>query len=167
MQFKKILSPVLNQLADTILQLTNTEYGQKSILLNGSSIGGHTRHVIELFQCLLNGYETGYINYENRKRDLTLETDNELSSAVLYNIAYKIEKQNKQLLLQGFFTENEKNEYSIDTNYYREIIYNLEHTIHHMALIRVAVNELTNIKLSENFGVAPSTIQHKKQLCAQ
>jgi hypothetical protein len=167
MQFKKIIAPVLNQLADTILQLSKNEYGQKSNLLNGSSVGGHTRHVIELFQCLLSGYETGYVNYENRKRDITFETDNEIASAVLYNIAYQIEIPNKQLILQGIFTENEVSEYSIETNYYREIMYNLEHSIHHMALIRVAVNELSNITLAEDFGVAPSTIQYKKQLCAQ
>jgi hypothetical protein len=54
----------------------------------------------------------------------------------------------------------------VSTNYYREVIYNLEHTIHHMALIRVGINELGNIDLPKDFGVAPSTIKYK-QLCVQ
>ncbi len=167
MNFKTIISPVLQELANTILLLSNEKYAQKSNLLNGSSIGGHTRHVIELFQCLLSGYNTGFVNYENRKRDLLLENNNTMASAALQNIASELTMPNKILVLQGMFAENEIGEYDIQTNYYREIIYNLEHSIHHMALIRVAVNELTNITLSENFGVAPSTLQYKKQLCAQ
>jgi hypothetical protein len=52
------------------------------------------------------------------------------------------------------------------TNYYREIVYNLEHTIHHMALIRVGLKELASIELPENYGVASATVKHKKS-CAQ
>jgi hypothetical protein len=55
---------------------------------------------------------------------------------------------------------------SIPTNYYREVAYNLEHTIHHMALIRVGVNEVSSIVLPDQFGVAYSTIKYKEQ-CAQ
>jgi len=55
---------------------------------------------------------------------------------------------------------------SIPSNYYRELAYNLEHTIHHMALIRVGVNEVSSIELPVEFGVAYSTVKYRKQ-CAQ
>ncbi|MEM9648432.1 MAG: hypothetical protein AAF969_08120, partial [Bacteroidota bacterium] len=48
----------------------------------------------------------------------------------------------------------------------REVMYNLEHTIHHHALIKVGIQFFTDIPLPESFGVAPSTLQHR-QACAQ
>jgi hypothetical protein len=166
MQIKNSIETVLSQLAEILSLLTDNEYKQKSVLLNGSSIGGHTRHVIELFQCLINGYENATINYEERKRDIEIETNKNFACNLLSSIGSAIELPNKTLYLQGFYNETADDECAVDTNYYRELIYNLEHTIHHMALIRVAVNEVSSIKLPENFGVAAATVKYKK-ICAQ
>ncbi len=166
MQLKNIIEPVLLQLSETLSLLTNEQYCQKSLLLNGSSIGGHTRHIIELFQCLIDGYDTNEVNYELRKRDLIIETNKIVASEMLSQITDGLGLSNKQITLQGFFGESEMENFTINTNYYRELIYNLEHTIHHMALIRVAINEVSNITLPENFGVASSTTQYRKA-CAQ
>jgi hypothetical protein len=166
MNFHNIISPVLAQLSESISLLSDNEYAQKSLLLNGSSVGGHTRHVIELFQCLINGYKDGNINYEHRKRDIEIESNKKFACNLLDTIAAELQLPNKTLHLHGFYSENEAEECSVSTNFYRELIYNLEHTIHHMALIRVAINEVSNITLPENFGVASATMQYKK-LCAQ
>jgi hypothetical protein len=45
------------------------------ISLSSATIGEHTRHVIEMFQCLLNNYESGVVNYDERARDIVLQTD--------------------------------------------------------------------------------------------
>lgn len=167
MNFKIILEPVLLQLANAISNVSEKEYEQKSVRLNGSTIGGHTRHVIEIFQCLLQGYETGIVNYEHRKRDRLIETNKNYAATLLYDVVTKIELPNKNLLLEGFYsTETDMNTSSMQTNFFRELVYNLEHCIHHMALIRVGVNEICTIELPTDFGVAPSTIQYRN-LCAQ
>jgi hypothetical protein len=166
MNFNNIIPPVLAQLSESISMLSDNEYCQKSLLLNGSTVGGHTRHVIELFQCLINGYKDGTINYEHRKRDIEIESNKNFACNLLDSIANELQLPNKPLHLHGFYSENDTEACSVSTNFYRELIYNLEHTIHHMALIRVAINEVSNITLPENFGVASATMQYKK-LCAQ
>jgi hypothetical protein len=166
MHLQEKIEPVLMQLSTLLQELTAEQYIQKSTLLNGSSIGGHTRHVIELFQCLLNGYNTGVVNYELRKRDIELETNKDFASIILSSISHNIVLENINIQLEGFYTDAEKNATTVNTNFNRELIYNLEHCIHHMALIRVAVNEVSNVQLPEDFGVAAATIQYKK-LCVQ
>jgi hypothetical protein len=70
------------------------------------------------------------------------------------------------LVLEACYDDQSVESITISTNYYREIAYNLEHTIHHMALIRVGLNEVSGIQLPDDFGVASSTVKHRKQ-CAQ
>lgn len=166
MKLKHLIEPTLVQLAQTLDLLTTEQYTQKCEALNGSTIGGHTRHVIELYQCLLNGYHTGKVNYEKRKRDIAVESCNKLACELLNGITKAIDKENRHLLLEGCFSSIADEDYTIATNYFREVIYNLEHTIHHMALIRIGINALRAFTLPENFGVAPSTIKNKL-LCVQ
>jgi hypothetical protein len=55
-----------------------------------------------------------------------------------------------------------------NTSYNRELVYNLEHAIHHMAIMKIAVdNAFPQVQMPENFGVAYSTIRYQQQQCAQ
>lgn len=72
--------------------------------------------------------------------------------------------ENKELILEAGFDENSFELNQIPTNYFREIAYNLEHTIHHMALIKIGINEVSDIALPEGYGVASSTIKYRQQL---
>jgi hypothetical protein len=166
MQLQQAVNTIFVQLADSLSQLSPPQYSQSCTTLFNNTIGQHVRHIIELFQCLENGYGSGTVNYEKRKRDTALETDKELASRLLLDIHRGLSKPNKTLTLEASYDEHVTDSIAIDTNYFREIAYNLEHTIHHMALIRVGITEITNIQLPEDFGVASSTIKYRKQ-CAQ
>ena len=59
----------LNELSDLLSQLSNEDYTAPCFGLSNATIGEHTRHIIEMFQCVENQYEVGVINYDDRKRD--------------------------------------------------------------------------------------------------
>ena len=166
MQLQQAVNNVFVQLADTLQQLSSQEYVKPCNTLFNNTIGQHVRHIIELFQCLENGYDTNMVNYEKRPRDIVIETDKELASQLLQDIFKKLNRPNKELVLEATYDEHSTDAITITTNYYREIAYNLEHTIHHMALIRVGITEVSGIQLSDDFGVASSTVKYRKQ-CAQ
>ncbi len=153
----------LNELIDLLNQLSNEQYTHSCSELSNATIGEHTRHIIELFQCLESQYEKGVVNYDSRKRDYAIQTCTKTAKFAIENIIVNFEKPNKNLVLhQGI----DGDILEIDTNYNRELLYNLEHCIHHQALIKVAVLQNESITINADFGVARSTIEYRNQ-CAQ
>jgi hypothetical protein len=156
----------LNELSGIVDNLTVQEYVQPVYYLSNSSIGQHVRHTVELFQCLLNGYDAGEVNYDHRKRDMIIETDKQVAVSLLHEIITKLSKADKPIALVANYSSTENDEQVIPTNYFRELAYNLEHTVHHMALIKVGLMEVSSVKPSAEFGVASSTLRHRNE-CAQ
>ena len=138
----------LNELCNLLEQLTNDDYSQPCLALSNSSIGEHTRHSIEMFQCLEFQYESGVVNYDNRQRDKKIETDTNFAIDALKTVIENLNKPNKKIVLQQIIDGEELN---IESNFDRELLYNLEHCIHHQALIKVAVLQNKNIKSKANF----------------
>ena len=153
----------LNELSNLLAQLSNKDYTYPCNGLSNATIGEHTRHIIEMFQCLENQYENGIINYDMRKRDYQIQTDANFAIESINTILNQLNKSNKNLQLQQIV---DGEELLIDSNYNRELLYNLEHCIHHQALIKVAIIQMDHVQIDDNFGVARSTIEYKKQ-CAQ
>lgn len=166
MQLQQAVNNVFVQLAESLEQISQQEYIQPCQTLFNNTIGQHVRHIIELFQALENGYEPGIVNYEKRKRDKTIETDKAFATLLLMQVHGGLGKANKELTLQATYDDISDEPITIATNYFREVAYNLEHTIHHMALIRVGLNEVSSITIPDDFGMASSTVKYKKQ-CVQ
>ena len=153
----------LNELTDLLQQLSQSEYSKACPELSNATIGEHTRHIIEMFQCLENQYESGCVNYDNRARNTRIQTDTEFAIENIVAIQENLDRENKDMeLLQIIDGE----EIRISTNYHRELLYNLEHCIHHQALIKVAILQCETVSIDPNFGVARSTIEYRNQ-CAQ
>jgi len=160
------VSFLLGQLQHLLKQLTPDEYVQPVELLTGSSIGQHSRHVLEFYIELEKGYRCGVVNYDKRERDHRIETDLNFALEVIQTIIFSVEKSDKAILLEAAYHED-GTQTKVETNYFRELIYNLEHTVHHMAHIRIGVNLVSNIPVPEGFGVALSTLKHRQQTCAR
>lgn len=157
------IQKTLNELSDLISKLSDNEYCFPCYDLSNATIGEHTRHIIEMFQCLENQYENGIVNYDNRRRENLIQTNTAFAQECIVAVLNQIEKPNKNLQLQQIVDEEEL---LIESNYYRELLYNFEHCIHHQALIKVAILQYATITIDENFGVARSTIEYRKK-CVQ
>ncbi len=166
MLLKHPIQNIFVQLSDSLDQLSGEEYKQPSNILFSATIGQHVRHIIELFLCLEKGYDEGVVNYEKRKRDYRIETDKDFAASLLKDVYHRLNRPNKDIILEAEDYGDTAEIVAIPSNYYREIAYNLEHTIHHMALIRVGINEVSSVVLPNEFGVAYSTVKFRQQ-CAQ
>jgi uncharacterized damage-inducible protein DinB len=166
MELQKAVHKVFLQLSDSLDQLDQDQYNYPCKDLSGNTIGQHVRHIIEMFLCLEKGYQSGEVDYEKRGRDILIETDKNFATALLAEILQQISKDNKSLNLFTYYDDFSSEPGKICSNYFREIAYNLEHTIHHMALIRIGLRELGDFQVSDSYGFASSTIKYRQQ-CAQ
>jgi len=162
MKIQRAIENVFVQLSASLNMLSDKEYTQPSTALFNATIGQHVRHIMELFICLEHGYETGMVNYEKRKRDYTIESDKNVALLLLEQIPVALHTLDKNLLLEATYDDTSSDTIVISTNYFRELVYNLEHTVHHMALIRVGINEVSEVQVPDEFGVASSTIKYKR-----
>jgi hypothetical protein len=153
----------LNELIDLLGQLSNSEYSKPCPALSNATIGEHTRHIVEMFQCLQNNYELGIVNYDRRERNIVIQTDTDFAITAILSVKENLDKSNKKIELRQMV---DGEEIAIESNYNREILYNLEHCIHHQALIKVAILQCEDVVIDANFGVARSTIEYRNQ-CAQ
>jgi hypothetical protein len=228
----------LRQLQTLLRVLPAKAYTHASPLLSGATIGEHTRHVIEFYQCLLSqiqsaaevstaqfevmpdryqgqrqsiaGTEVPAVNYDLRRRSYELEQSSEAAVEFISGlcaILHELGDSDLPLQLEGWYgskeaatnqvsnsseqntleicsfpstsgscnthednsiglentfddTSKKFSRTSISSSLQRELLYNLEHSIHHQALIRAGLIEL-NLQhlLSVDFGVAPSTLR--------
>lgn len=164
-----LINNALRQFKDAEVYLHSiapTAYREALPVLSQATIGQHTRHFIEFFQCLVkathadNQSEKCVLNYDLRRRDRQIEADPVYALQALKNIA----KNFPQLAAERPLWLESK-DYKIDTalllptTLERELLYNIEHTIHHFALIKIGLQEVApEIQLPDHFGFAPSTV---------
>lgn len=146
----------LSQLSNLISNTTIEQYCFKSKYLSNATIGGHTRHIIEILQCTINGYTNALVDYVNRERNLDIESNRELALDLINKLQTNLNFDDKVLFI---FNEDGS---LVSSTYNRELMYNVDHTIHHLALIKVSLIELNINNFDDEFGMAYSTILFKK-----
>lgn len=144
--------PLLDNISEE--DFTNTSYPPYF-----SSIGKHTRHIIDFYQCIFNGLNNYLIDLTDRKREEALENYpliakervlaviEELNDYKNYDLSEKYE------LIDDFGLGKQ----SIPTNLYSVFSQANSHSIHHYAIIAQLL-DLMNISIElEYFGYNPST----------
>ena len=166
-----IAAAALDDLRIYLSVIDPVNYQSPLDVLSGSTIGQHTRHIIEFYNCLLeqslNSNEP-VINYAKRKRDHRIESEPDHALSYVDVIIEKLNELDADQLCLLNCAEHGQEDLMVNSTIGRELIYNIEHTIHHLAIVKIALKKIMpGIALPEHFGVAPSTIRHRQEVCAQ
>jgi hypothetical protein len=156
---------ILAQLSDTVNQITEEDFRKPSTALSNSTVGQHLRHTLEFFICLEQGYELGIVNYDKRIHNKAMESDKHIALNTINQILdfVKSNPNDKVLKLEVGYEPDSDECVTVETNYLRELTYNIEHAVHHMAIMKIGIREVADyVELPTGFGVAVSTIRYKE-----
>ncbi len=156
----------LHQLAHFLDQLEEAQYTAPIAIFSDSTIGMHVRHIIEFYQCLMKGVQHGEMDYDARERSLLQESNIEYAKECIQNVLIDLSmiQSNKTILLR---TEQKSatQKMDVESNIYRELLYVIEHTIHHLAIIKMGcMSTFNNIQFHKDFGVAYSTLKFRESV---
>lgn len=167
---KLIAQKNLEELKSLIRNLDDAAYIAQPKILFGASIGQHIRHILEFYLLLVSGSFLGTICYDKRERNLSIERDSGEAIKIIDKLLLGLETLDLEqpVDFEGDFSEDEQLMAQQPSSIGRELVYCIEHSIHHQALIKAALIALGLDDLAEtNFGVAYSTIKYRKDKCAQ
>lgn len=167
MQLIRTAHQILAQLEDVLRQVNGQEFVQASPALSDATIGQHTRHTLEFFVCLEQGLPAGAVNYDQRAHDRSIEEDKEVALRLIKRLKAFVQhhSDNRPLRLEVGYERHSDECVSVETNYYRELAYNIEHAVHHMALVKIGLRDVApGVVLPEGFGIAVSTLRHQERV---
>lgn len=170
MNITKACSNILSQLSDMVSQLTEQDFIKPVDTLGNSTLGQHLRHTVEFFICLEKGFEAGIINYDQRAHNKLIETDKFIALSMLSKISDFIlsQKSNKALKLEAAYDLDKEEFVTIETNYVRELVYNIEHAVHHMAIMKIGIRQAAPyVTLASDFGIAASTLRYQQAVATR
>jgi hypothetical protein len=130
----------------------------------GTSIGAHYRHVLDHFQCLIEGLWDLEINYDERARNRELEQSAGAALAATQGLieamrAIPPEVLQTECTVIYSVGYGDAGSGAVKSNVAREIAFCVGHAIHHYAILKLLCAG-AGVELPYEFGVAPSTLKH-------
>lgn len=160
---KNVLCELLDKIAFVTQQLKPDEFSEPLPVLMDNSIGKHVRHILDLMECLCLSVDSGEINYDERKRDELTETSSNHTLLKINQLKNRIPHLNPEAKIRMKQRVSDV-EVELESQTDREILYNIEHSVHHLAIIRIGIaHHFPHIIFPDNFGIAYSTVQSREE----
>jgi len=126
-----------------------------------SSAGSHVRHIIDHYQSVISGLETGTIDYDLRLRGSKVEEKPQLALEKFEEIATWMkgltqEELNQNISLSTEVSTSTREVQVVNSSLARELIFVGSHAVHHYAMI-AQISFAQTSKANTSFGIAPAT----------
>jgi hypothetical protein len=143
----------------------DTAYATTPRGLSPHRAGAHLRHILEFYQCFLEGLESSHIDYDARRRDDTIESNRDAASAAIRSIIRALETSRELHQERIIWVRMEDadshaaGEGFMESSISRELQVLSSHTVHHFALIAITLR-MHGVEIDSDFGMAPSTLRY-------
>ncbi|MFT5163676.1 MAG: putative damage-inducible protein DinB [Alteromonadaceae bacterium] len=124
-----------------------------------SRLGSHVRHVVDHFLALQKGLTTQVIDYNQRNRDSIIQTDINAGAQAIEGIIEQLSQMPSTDFKVSVICEIDCSvtlSEQFDSTLRRELLYLINHTIHHTAYVKLLVKPY-GVTLADPIGIAPGT----------
>jgi len=153
----------LRQAEALVSRISDAVYTASPRGLAPHKAGGHLRHILEFYECFLTGLAGGRIDYDARKRDLSIETSLAAAQKRIGSLLHRLETESalrSDSLVRVRMEDSAESRITepfLISSVGRELQILSSHTIHHFALMAMTLRAL-GVPVDADFGVAPSTL---------
>lgn len=162
---RNALANSLEQILAIVDILKALPASQATYLYREKGVGRHVRHIADHFVALRLGLEAGAIDYNQRSRGTAVELDWEPASIFFGDIAAwlnKLEGVDREIEVFSEIDCWKTVSQSFKSTVARELLYLINHTIHHAAYINLLLH-CEGITTPEHIGIAPGTARFLRE----
>jgi hypothetical protein len=154
----------LRQALDLLERLDDRHYVASPPHIAPHKVGGHVRHIVEFYECFFEGVESRQVDYDSRRRDITVEGSRIVAIARIRTIVERLEngpalRGDAVVRIRMEDAPEGCKDCFLTSSVARELQVLNSHTVHHFALIAMTLKSL-GLPVDREFGVAPSTLRH-------
>ncbi|MDX5585735.1 MAG: DinB family protein [Aureibaculum sp.] len=149
----------LNRGVRLLDSISDNQFSDTSVAPYNSSIGGHIRHILDIFDCIFDGLESKQINLAARKRNELAETHTAIALDYFDRILSKLKDLEDADLDQIVEVSDDLGKGVIVQKYTlgSALIQAHSHAIHHFASLGYIICQLGIELPDDDFGYNPTT----------
>jgi hypothetical protein len=155
---------LLLELDGVLASLTPAQYTSRcGEAFSNGTVGGHIRHCLDHIRALVDGRETGTVDYDHRARGTCIERDPDSGRVEIEHLARALDEMSRadpaERLPVTVMPTRDGRSVTVESTLGRELSFVLSHTVHHNAMVRGMALSL-GVGVPVTFGYAPSTLAH-------
>ena len=157
---------LLKQGADILKEITDEQYVHLDSSYYRGAVGGHIRHILDHYECLLNGWNDK-VDYDARNRNQEIETKRTAAILKIDQLIIRFSQMisddttlDEIVLVKSNAGDKDPDSPWSSSTIKRELQFLVSHTVHHYALIALILR-IQNISVPDSLGVAPSTLNYR------
>jgi len=142
--------------------VSEEQYRDVSVKPYHSSIGSHMRHILDIFDCIFCGLESGHIDLTARKRDQLVERSPAMGITYFETVLGELRALQGEDLDRIIEVSDDLGLGVVTVKYTlgAALIQAHSHAMHHFASLGYIVTNLGIDLPNENFGFNPTTPRH-------
>lgn len=149
----------LNRGITLLHSISDEQYSDNSVAPYFSSIGCHIRHILDVFNCVLNGYENGCVDLSIRNRNVCIEQDKKLGIQYFEDIISQLNAISNADLSKTISVIDNLGFGKETANYSLKgaLMQSHSHAVHHYATIAYVIHHLGIDLPDSDFGFNATT----------